>query len=69
MIYVVVAIAYYAVLTLGLIGVLALVAVGIYGLVRLYAFTIERVLVAKKLRELFHAFMEAQLRAEGRERE
>ncbi|WP_342480437.1 hypothetical protein NST07_25830 [Paenibacillus sp. FSL L8-0340] len=69
MIYVVMAIAYYAVLTLGLIGVLALVAAGIYGLVRLYAFVLERVLVAKKLRDLFHTFMVTQLTAEARERE
>jgi uncharacterized membrane protein len=69
MIYVVVAIAYYAVLTLGLLGVLALVGAGIYGLILLYAFVIERYLIAKKLRDLFREFMVAQMSAKGRERE
>jgi hypothetical protein len=66
LVYVIVAIAYCAVLTLGLLGLLALVAAGIYGLVRLYAFLLERVLVAKKLRDLFHAFMVTQMTTERR---
>ncbi|WP_068616531.1 hypothetical protein [Paenibacillus tuaregi] len=65
---IIVAIAYYAVLVLGLIGLIALTGAAAYGLTRLYAYVIECVLAAKKLTELFRAFMRERRAPERRVR-
>jgi Ser/Thr protein kinase RdoA (MazF antagonist) len=58
------AFAYHAVIALGVAGLVTLILLAGAGIVHLYAWFIERYLVAKKLRELFRDFMFEQAQKE-----
>lgn len=49
--------AYHSIVALGLAGLIACLLLAGYGIILLYAWVLERYLVAKKLRELFREFM------------
>lgn len=56
--------AYHAVIALGIAGLIACLLLAGYGIILLYAWVLERYLVAKKLRELFREFMWREMAAE-----
>lgn len=58
--------AYHAVIALGIAGLIALLLLAGAGIVHLYAWFIERYLVAKKLRELFREFMFQRMVHDGK---